>query len=146
MTVRAFALVCLLGAAVVSSTAAVGAQQNGSAGSDAPAQAPQARDAGPGAPVNVDRLPLDIQRLERKLQSSAEREDWDGFRLRYTVEVFGTAPRLRFFEPSDVAPSGPIPYGAPTHKEMIEVMTPKEFRSPAMDFSSLMRWLQEKMK
>jgi hypothetical protein len=105
----------------------------------------------PAAPVqegrvNVDRLPLDLDRLERQLRQSVERENWDGFKLRYTVEVFGKAPRLQFFDPKEVLPSGPIPYGAPTHKEMIEVMTPKEFRAPAMDFSALMRWLDEKLK
>jgi hypothetical protein len=107
-----------------------------------PASAAQQNDG----PVNVDRLPLDLVRVERRLRQSTERENWDGFRLRYTVEVFGAAPRLQFFEPKDVLPSGPIPYGAPTHKEMVDQMTPREFRQQPMDFSALMRWLQEKMK
>jgi|CXWL01.1.fsa_nt_gi hypothetical protein len=98
------------------------------------------------ARVNVDRLPLDLQRLERRLRQSVERQDWDGFRLRYTVEVYGKAPKIQFFDPKDVLPGGPIPYGAPTHREMIEVMTPKEYRAPVMDFSALMRWLEGKLK
>lgn len=98
------------------------------------------------ARVNVDRLPLDLERIERQLRQTPERQDWDGFRLRYFVDVYGKAPRLQFFEPGDVLPSKPIPYGAPTHKEMVDMMTPKEYRAPAMDFSALMRWLQEKMK
>ena len=98
------------------------------------------------ARVDVNRLPLDLERLERQLRQTEERQSWDGFRLRYTVEVFGAAPRIQFFDPKEVLPSGPIPYGAPTHKEMVDMMTPKEFRAPAMDFSALMRWLQEKMK
>lgn len=115
------------------------------------AQTPDVLVARPPVPVtdervNVDRLPLDLQRLERQLHQSLEREDWDGFRLRYVVEVYGKAPRIQFFDPKDVLPSGPIPYGAPTHKEMVEVMTPKEYRAPAMDFSALMRWLNEKLK
>jgi len=102
----------------------------------------------PGASqrVDVDRLPLDLHRLENPLQKSVERQDWDGFRLRYTVDVFGKAPRIQFFEPKDVLPSGPIPYGAPTHREMVDVMTPKEYRAPAMDFSALVRWFNEKFK
>jgi hypothetical protein len=100
----------------------------------------------PEPAVNVDRLPLDLERLERRLRQSSEQENWDGFRLRYRVDVFGTAPRIQFFAPEDVLPSGPIPYGAPTHQEMLEVMTPKEFRAPVMDFSALMRWLEGKLK
>jgi hypothetical protein len=98
------------------------------------------------AQVNVDRLPLDLARLERQLRTPVERENWDGFKLNYTVEVFGKAPRLQFFERQDVLPGGPIPYGAPTHREMVDVMTPREYRAPAADLSSFMRWLQEKMK
>jgi hypothetical protein len=98
------------------------------------------------ARVNVDRLPLDLQRVERRLRQSAERESWDGLRIRYSVEVFGSAPRLQFFDPEEVSPLGPIPYGAPTHKEMIHVATPQEFRAPAMDFAALMRWLDAKLK
>ena len=113
------------------------------------AQTPVAEGTAPASAeehVNVDRLPLDLQRLERQLRQPVERENWDNFRLRYTVEVFGKAPRIQFFDPKEVLPGGPIPYGAPTHKEMIEMATPKEFRSPPMDFSSLMRWLEEKLK
>jgi len=96
--------------------------------------------------VDVDRLPLDLQRLERQLRQAPEHPNWDGFRLRYTVEVYGKAPRIQFFDPTEVLPSGPIPYGAPTHEEMIEVMTPKEYRAPVMDFSALKRWIEEKFK
>ena len=96
--------------------------------------------------VDVDRLPLNLARLERQLQQSVTRENWDGFRLRYTVEVYGKAPRLQFFEPKDVLPTGPIPYGAPTHREMLDQVTPREYRSPAADFPALIRWLQEKLK
>lgn len=97
--------------------------------------------------VNVDRLPLDLARLERQIRRPpAERERWDGFRLNYTVEVFGAAPKLQLFEPKDVLPGGPIPYGAPTHREMVDVMTPREYRAPGADLSSLMRWLEQKLK
>lgn len=96
--------------------------------------------------VDVDRLPLDIARLERQLQQSVTRENWDGFRLRYTVEVYGKAPRLQFFEPKDVLPSAPIPYGAPTHREMLDQVTPREYRPAVADFPALLRWLQEKLK
>ncbi len=132
MDIRSLIVVSLLLATQLS--AAVQAQE---------VVAPQ---AAPAERVNVDRLPLDLQRLERALRQSVERQNWDGFRLRYTVEVYGKAPKIQFFDPKEVLPGGPIPYGAPTHKEMLEVMTPKEYRAPVMDFSALMRWLEGKLK
>jgi len=133
MTIRPLLVVALL----VSGGLGVTAQAP-----EAPVTAPVVTDGR----VNVDRLPLDLERLERQLRQPVERESWDGFRLRYIVEVYGKAPKIQFFDPKEVLPSGPIPYGAPTHKEMIEVMTPKEYRAPVMDFSALMRWLNEKLK
>ena len=40
--------------------------------------------------------------------------------------------------------SGPVPYGAPTHRDMLNEMTPVEFRAPVMDFNALLRWLTDK--
>ena len=54
------------------------------------------------------------------------------------------APPLVLFDRDDNLVHGPVPYGGPTHREMLEQMTPKEFRAPAADFSALMRWLAER--
>ena len=40
--------------------------------------------------------------------------------------------------------NGPVPYGAPSHREMIEHVTPIEYRAPYADFSNLLRWLKDK--
>ena len=110
----------------------------------------------PGAPItsapaphsdsalDVSRLPLDLHRIERQLRQSSEREDHEGLRLRYFVEVYGKAPKIELFAPGESV-TGPAPWGAPTHKEMLQIVTPKEFRAPIMDFSALMRWLQDKV-
>jgi hypothetical protein len=42
--------------------------------------------------------------------------------------------------------TAPAPYGAPTHRQILEQITPQEFRAPAADFSSLFRWLSDKAK
>ena len=42
--------------------------------------------------------------------------------------------------------TGPTPYGAPTHQQMIEAVTPQEYRAPAADFGALFRWLADKSK
>jgi len=94
--------------------------------------------------VDVSRLPVDPARIQRALQESAIREERDGLNLRYTIEVYGQAPPLVLFGPDDNLATGPVPYGAPTHKEMIEHVTPKEYRAPIADFSALLRWLAER--
>ena len=96
--------------------------------------------------VDVSRLPLDLVRIERQLRQSSITEERDGLNLRYQVEVFGRAPEIRLFSPEDNLRTGPVPYGAPTHREIIEHITPREFRSPVMDFNSLIRWLADKAK
>ncbi len=101
---------------------------------------PQAADA-----VDVTRLPIDLNRIQRNLRQSADREERNGLNLRYVIDVYGTAPRIEFFDPRrDNLLNGPVPYGGPTHQQMLEVMTPQEFRAPAMDFSALMRWMKQR--
>ena len=97
--------------------------------------------------IDVSRLPLNLQRIHRELQqSSTVREQRDGLNLRYQIEVFGRAPEIKLFLPEDNLTTGPVPYGAPTHQEIIRHITPKEFSSPMMDFSALTRWLAQKAK
>jgi hypothetical protein len=96
--------------------------------------------------VDVDRLPLNMQRLERNLRLSSSTEERDGLNLRYIIQVYGQTPPLVVFTKEDNLVSGPVPYGAPTHREIIQHITPQEFRAPAADFSALMRWLAERAK
>jgi len=96
--------------------------------------------------VDVDRLPINLERIQRELQQSTIREDHEGLKLRYVVDVYGKAPPIVLFGPADNLVYGPVPYGAPTHREMIEHVTPKEFRAPVADFGALARWLAERAK
>ncbi len=96
------------------------------------------------APIDVSRLPIDLDRIHRELQASAVREERDGLNLRYYVDVYGQSPRIELFAPDANLTAGPVPYGGPTHREMLEQMTPQEFRAPAADFSALLRWLVER--
>ena len=96
--------------------------------------------------VDVSRLPIDLERIHRQLQQSTIREDHEGLKLRYVVDVYGKAPPVVLFGPEDNLIHGPVPYGAPTHREMIEHVTPKEYRAPVADFGALARWLAERAK
>lgn len=102
--------------------------------------------AGAQTTVDVDRLPIDLQRIHRELQQSTVREEHEGLNLRYVVDVYGQAPPIVIFGPDDNLVYGPVPYGAPTHREMIEHVTPKEYRAPAADLAALARWLADRAK
>ena len=97
-------------------------------------------------PVDVSRLPIDLDRIHRALLASTIREERDGLNLRYTIEVYGQSPVIVLFGPRDNLTTGPVPNSAPSHREMIEHVTPKEFRAPVADFSALLRWLEERAK
>ena len=96
--------------------------------------------------VDVSKLPLDMARVQRRLRETVEREQRDGPSLRYTINVFAETPPLLVFVPDGDLRFGPVPYSAPTHQEMMNFLTPQEFRSPIMDFSNLLRWLQNRSK
>lgn len=97
-------------------------------------------------PVDVTRLPVDLARVTRQLRQTAATESRTGLQIRYSIDVYGQAPRIEFFTRQDNLANGPVPYGAPTHREFIEHVTPIEYRAPAADFSALIRWLAEKSK
>jgi len=96
--------------------------------------------------IDVDRLPLDLRRIQRELRHAPDSEVREGLRLRYFLQIYGTAPQLKLFTDADNLVHGPVPYGAPTHQEMLNVMTPQEFRAPVMDFSSLLGWARVRLK
>ena len=96
--------------------------------------------------IDVNRLPIDVSRIQRELRQSAERDENEALRLRYFVDVYGQAPPLVIFGPEDNLVDGPVPYGAPTHREMVNQNTPIDYRPMAWDLNSLYRWLSERMK
>lgn len=97
--------------------------------------------------IDVSRLPVNVGRIQRELQQSAtSAEERNGLNLRYQIEVYGRAPQIELFTPADNLTTGPVPYGAPTHREIVDHITPQEYRSPVMDFSNLFRWLAQKAK
>jgi hypothetical protein len=105
------------------------------------------RSAKPAEPtVDVSRLPIDMDRIKRQVRQSTERVESDGLRLRYVVDVFGQSPRIELFGGMENALTGPAPYGAPTHQDMLQIMTPQEFSAPAANFGNLFRWLADRAK
>jgi hypothetical protein len=129
----------LTAALLLSLARAAQAQATGSTPHDQPAPSPQAQ-------VDVSRLPINIDRIQRQLRQTTIREERDGLNLRYIVDVYGQAPRIELFTKQDNLRSGAVPYGAPTHQDMLNVMTPQEYRAPAANFGNLLNWFSGKKK
>ena len=100
----------------------------------------------PAPPEPTQQYGLNLARIQRGLQKSAERQDYDGLNLRFYVNVYAPAPPIKLFTPLDNLLYGPVPYGGPSHRDMMNVMTPQEFRAPVADFSGIARWLANKAK
>ena len=130
----------LLLLSLVPGTGASASAQSPSTDSTASAQAAQE------GVVNVSLLPISLRRIERQLRQASVREERDGLNLRFTIEVFGQAPRIELFTKQDNLLSGPVPYGGPSHRDILQVITPQEYRAPAADFGGLFRWLADKTK
>jgi hypothetical protein len=86
--------------------------------------------------VDLSKLGVDLSRIKRELVQAEESESSDSpLRLRFTVQVLGIAPKVDILEGFKL--SGPIPYGAPTHQEFLEVVTPQEYRAPVVPIFGL---------
>ncbi len=108
------------------------------AGQDGPRPQEPEREA--RATVDVGKLPLDLERLGRRLQQEAARESWSPLNLQFFVGVFAEAPAVEFFRPDADLVYGPVPRSAPTHSEMIRLMTPQWVASPIGGGMSLFSW------
>jgi hypothetical protein len=120
---------------------------------DAPApKAPPAQErsapAQPSPSVNPEQLGVSLDRIRLRFQRTGLFEpvfDSDRLKLSTYVDVVGKAPPLRLFGPEanlkNELTSRAVPFGGPTHRDMLQVMTPQEFRTPAMDMTALIEWL-----
>lgn len=120
----------MLGLAVAGAPTAALAQAPASSSTTAPAAAAPA--------INAEALGVSLARISRRLQADARaRSAGDSpLKLEYFVDVYGTAPSLRFFDGQDLR-YGAIPMSPPTHADMLFQMTPQAFRSPRVDFLGL---------
>jgi hypothetical protein len=88
----------------------------------------------PSEPPRAD-SPLSLERVKRRV-TTLPRSPAGDLRLDYYIEVVGSAPVLNLFDPAELTSSG-VPYGGMTHGEMLGLVTPQAFRSPAMNLSNV---------
>jgi len=87
--------------------------------------------------INVESLGVSFDRIKRILGDRKPTADKNGLNLNYFVEVTAEAPPIQIFTKQDVAPTGPIPFGAPTHADIVDRLTPAEFKGGMVPVSAL---------
>jgi hypothetical protein len=131
---------------VVSSALLVLSLAAAASGQEAQAQPAAPAATAPAAAADSTQYGLNLARIQRGLKKSAERQEYDGLNLRYYVNVYAPSPSIKLFTPLDNLLYGQAPYGGPTHREMMDLITPRDYRAPVADFSGLARWLANKSK
>lgn len=102
--------------------------------SSAPAADPQ-----PG--IDATKLGVSLSRIQKGLRiaESKEKDMRDGLRLEFQIQVYGRAPRIEVLKDVDLV-NGAVPGTAPTHRDIIDFLTPQIYRTPGLPISALAMW------
>ena len=60
------------------------------------------------------------------------------------MQVFGQAPKIDVLKGVDLL-NGAVPGSAPSHREVIDFLTPQIFRTPALPISALAGWAVQQL-
>jgi len=89
--------------------------------------------------------PVSLKRIKRGLQEAQSRPASNRLKLSYYVAVVGENSKpIDLFKDFDTI-HGAVPFTAPSHQELFEQVTPKEFRAPAADILGAAVWLGTKL-
>ena len=93
-------------------------------------------------PVDPSRMGISLDRIVKGLrfEEMRERRTDSPLKLEFQVQVFGAAPRIDVLGDYDIGQDGPLPYGAPTHQDFLNHLTPQAYRSPTVPVSSVAIW------
>ncbi len=96
--------------------------------------------------IDATKLGVSLPRIRKGLRTteSQEKQSGTGLRLEFRVQVFGQAPRIDILKDVDVL-NGDAPNSAPTHRQIIEFLTPQIYRTPVMPLSVLAGWAAQQM-
>lgn len=102
--------------------------------------------AGSQAPIDATKLGVSLARIQKGLRVSEikEKQTVSPLRLEFNVQVFGQAPRIDLLKDVDIL-HGDAPDSAPTHRQIIEHLTPQIYRQPTAPISALAWWAGMKM-
>jgi hypothetical protein len=91
-----------------------------------------------------DALPVSLKRIKRGLQEAQSQPPSHRLKLSYYVAVVGQSEPINLFKDFDTI-HGAVPFTAPSHQELLEQVTPREFRAPAADLLGAAVWLGTKL-
>lgn len=106
-----------------------------------PAPPPQAAEVKADTAIDSTKLGVSLSRIQRGLFIASERDknNPDGMRLEFNVQVYGTAPKIEVLKGVDLF-NGAVPGTAPSHGQMLEFWTPQIYRTPGLPISALAFW------
>ena len=112
------------------------------------AQDSEAKPAPADQPATIDatKLGVSLARIQKGLRVSEtqQKQTTTPLRLEFAVQVYGFAPRIDLLKDVDIL-HGDAPNSAPTHRQIIEFLTPQIYRQPAAPISALAWWAGMKM-
>ncbi len=97
-----------------------------------------AQDGDPAAPP-TDEINVNIARVKQRLESQADDAPNYLLQLEYQLLVYGDLPEINPFEGFDIR-HGPVPFGRPTHQDLMRSWTPGALRSETIPLIPLLRW------
>lgn len=91
--------------------------------------------------VDASALPVLLERIKRRMAATERTQE--GRRglldLNFYVDVYARAPAIELLRDFDLD-SETVSYGSPTHREMLEAATPREWRPRAISTGNLFGW------
>lgn len=116
-------------------------------GLSAPALAQDAQP--PQGPDDLDptKMGVSIERIQKGLRiaESTEQRSGSALRLNFQIQVYGQAPKIDVLKDVDLL-NGPVPGSAPSHRDIVEFLTPQMFRAPVMPISALLGWAAQALE
>ena len=94
-------------------------------------------------PIDPTKLGVSFDRVRMQLTQEAPSQS-NGLKIHETIEVVAKAPQQLLWDPKTVnLTSAAVPFGAPTQKDIMKLIVPKEFQNYPFDLNALMQWLME---
>jgi len=108
------------------------------------AQAPEGTQAqAPPSAIDPTKLGVSFDRVRMELTQPAPPKN-GGLKIQETINVVAKAPPVLLWNPKTAnLTSAAVPYGAPTQKDIMKLIVPKEFQNYPFDMNALMQWLMD---
>jgi hypothetical protein len=114
-----------------------------SAGLHAQAQTTTTTPPADAPAIDPTKLGISFDRVRMQLTQPAPSKS-EGLKIHETIEVVGKAPAILLWNPKTVnLTSAAVPFGAPTQKDIMKLIVPKEFQNYPFDLNALLQWLTD---